>query len=124
MTATGLEPKILVNRKMPKFWFSSYGQKCCWPVKLQDFLICNNSRKKSMMKFILGMQIEIKAFYKLILSLWVRLASHAQSTQNKICISLQTFQDVISRKTCVLNLIFCQQINMRSFYKLTVSLWM
>ena len=35
------------------------------------------------MKFIFGMQINIKVFYKLILSFWVCVARHAQSTQNK-----------------------------------------
>ena len=29
-----------------KFWFSSYGPKCCQPIKLQDSLKCNISKKK------------------------------------------------------------------------------
>ena len=29
-----------------KFWFSSYEPECCWPIKLQDSLKCNISRKK------------------------------------------------------------------------------
>ena len=36
-----------------------------------------------MMNFIFGMPISIKVFYKLILSLYVFLTSHAQSIQNK-----------------------------------------
>ena len=28
-----------------KFWFSSYGPKCCQPIKLQDSLKCNISKK-------------------------------------------------------------------------------
>ena len=36
-----------------------------------------------MVHFIFGMQINIKVFNKLILSFWVYLTRHAQSTQNK-----------------------------------------
>ena len=35
--------------------FSSYGPKFCRPIKLQDSLKCNISRKEGMMKFIFGM---------------------------------------------------------------------
>ena len=56
---------------LAKFSFLSYGPKCCQPIKLQDSLKCNISRKKWMMKFIFGMQINIEVFYKLILSFWV-----------------------------------------------------
>ena len=56
---------------LAKFWFSSYGPKCCEPIKLQDSLKCNVSRKKRMIKFIFAMQINIKVFDKLILSFWV-----------------------------------------------------
>ena len=31
---------------LAKFWVSSYGSKCCWPIKLQGSLKCNISRKK------------------------------------------------------------------------------
>ena len=48
------------------FWFSNYGPKCGQPIKLQDSLKCNISRKKGMMKFIFGMPINIEVFYKLI----------------------------------------------------------
>ena len=53
---------------LAKFSVPSYGQKWCQPTKLHDSLKCNVSRKKWMMKFIFGMQINIEAFYKLILS--------------------------------------------------------
>ena len=36
------------------------------------------------MKFIFCMQIKIKVFYKLIVSIWVNVTRHAQSTQNKL----------------------------------------
>ena len=68
-----LKAHIVINIPQPiqcmgKFWFSSYGPKCCQPIKLQDSLKCNISRKKWMMKFIFGMRIKIKVSYKLILS--------------------------------------------------------
>ena len=56
---------------LPKFWFLSYGSKCCWPIKLQGCLICNISREKRMMQFIFGMQMNIAELYKLILSFWL-----------------------------------------------------
>ena len=77
------------------------------------------SRKKWLMKFVFGMQINIEVFYKFILSFWVFLAKHAQSTQNKKCACLYS----ISRKTWGMKLIFCRQINTNVFYKLIVSLW-
>ena len=36
-----------------------------------------------MIKFIFGMQIDIKVFYKLIQSFWVCVTRHSQGTQNK-----------------------------------------
>ena len=65
------------------FWFSSYGPKCCEPIKLQLSLKCNISRKKLMMKCIFGMQINIKVFWNLM-PLFLGFATrHAQSTHNK-----------------------------------------
>ena len=63
---------------LAKFWFWSYGRKCCQPVKLQDSLKCNISRKKWIMKFIFGMQINTEVVYKLILSFWVCATRHAK----------------------------------------------
>ena len=54
---------------LEKFWFSSYGPKCCQPIKLQDSLKCNISRKKLMMKYIFGMQVNVEVFCKLMLSI-------------------------------------------------------
>ena len=51
--------------------------------------------KTGMMKFIFGMQINIKIFYKFILSFWVCIARFAQSIQNKKFAHLCN----ISRKT-------------------------
>ena len=65
------------------------------------------------------MQINIEVFYKLILSFWVFVTSHAQSTQNKKLSYLCN----IFRKTGGMKLIFYLQISMKVLYKLIVSLW-
>ena len=83
-----METNIVVGNSPPipylaKFWFLSYGPNCCKPIKLQDSLKCNISRKKWIMKLIFGTQINIEVFYKLILSFWVCATTHAQSTQNE-----------------------------------------
>ena len=92
---------------LDKFWLSSRGPKCCRPIKLQDYIKCNISRKKGMMKCIFGVQINIKVFYKLILSFWVCVARLVQSIQNKKFAYLCN----ISRKTWAMKLPFCLQIN-------------
>ena len=83
-----MDSNIVVDISPPipylaKFWFSSYGPKCCQPIKLQDSLKCNISRKKWMMKFVFCIQINIKVLYKFMRSFWVCATRHAQSTQNK-----------------------------------------
>ena len=111
-----------------KFWFLSYGPKWCQPIKLQDSLKCNISRKKWIMKCIFCMQININIFCKLMLLFWVcaTRTRHAQSTQNKKF----TYLCNISRKTQGEGLagegevdFFCLKINTKVFYKLIVSLW-
>ena len=67
----------------------------------------------------IGMQINIEVFYKLILSFWVFVARHAQSTQNKFSYLCNIF-----RKTLGMKLIFCLLINAKGFYQLIVSLWL
>ena len=50
-----------------------------------------------MMKFIFGMKINMDIIYKLILSLWVCVARHAQSTQsNKFVISVQYLKENVN----------------------------
>ena len=115
-----MKPNIVIDISpsyLTKFWVSSYGPKCCQPIKLQDSLKCNISREKWMMKFIFCMQINIEIFYKLILSFWVSITMHAQSTQNKF-----TYLCNISIKAWGMKLIFCLQINIKVFYKMMVSL--
>ena len=80
--------------------------------------VTQSNWKKWMMSFIFGIQINIKVFYKLILSCWVCVARYAQSTQNKKFAYLCN----ISRKEWRMKLIFCLKINTKVFYKLIVSL--
>ena len=68
---------------LAKFWFSSYRPKRCQPIKLEDSLKSNISRKTWMMKFVFGIQINIEVFYKVILSFLGCATKHAQRTQNK-----------------------------------------
>ena len=69
------------------------------------------------MKCFFGMWINIKVFYKLILSFWVCVTRHAQSTQNKKFAYLCN----ISRKTWGMKWFFCLQINTKVFYKVILS---
>ena len=104
---------------LAKFWFSSYRPKRCQPIKLEDSLKSNISRKTWMMKFVFGIQINIEVFYKVILSFLGCATKHAQRTQNKKFAYLCN----ISRKAWGLKLIFYLQMNTEVFYKLRVSLW-
>ena len=103
---------------LAKFWVSSYGPKCCQPIKLQDSLKCNIVRKKWIMKFIFCMQINIEVFSKTILLFWVSVTRHVQSTQNKFAYLCN-----ISIKAWAMKLSFCLQINTKVFYKMIVSHW-
>ena len=91
---------------------------CCQPIKLQDSLKCNISRKKSIMNCVFCMHINIKVLYKLILSFWVCGTRHSQSIQTKFAYLCNIFS-----KAWKMKLIFCLQINRKVFYKLIVSLW-
>ena len=58
--------------------------------------LCNISRKEWGMKLIFCLKINSKVFYKLIASLWVRIARLAWSTQNsKFTISLQYLKEKV-----------------------------
>ena len=65
------------------------------------------------------MQINITVFYKLMLSFWMCLTRHAQSTQNKKFAYLWN----ITRKTWGMKLICCLHINTKIFHKFIVSHW-
>ena len=67
---------------LAKFCFLNNWPNCCLPIKLQNSLKYNISRKKWMIKLIFDMQINIKVFYKFILSFWVFATRHVQSTDN------------------------------------------
>ena len=51
--------------------------------------LSNISRRVWGMKLIFCLQMNTKAFYKIIVSIWVCVPRHAQSTQNKFELSLQ-----------------------------------
>ena len=76
-----------------KFWFSSYRPKCCWPVKLQDSLKCYISRKKWMIKFIFGTQINMDVFLKLASSFlsykWILESRLTEDPIMSICLSVR-----------------------------------
>ena len=104
---------------LAKFWVSSYGPKCCQPIKLQDSLKCDIIRKKWTMKFIFCMQINIiEVFCKVIPSFLVSVTRHAQSTQNKFAYLCN-----IPINAWGMRLFFCLQISKNIFYKMIVSLW-
>ena len=80
---------------LAKSWSSCYGSKCCWPIKLQDSLKCNLSRKEGVMKFVFGLQIRTKVFYKYII-LGVHSRACPKYLKQEVCISLQFFQKNLS----------------------------
>ena len=66
-----------------KTFVISFSSKCCQAIRLQDSLKCLILTKKRLMKLISDLQINIEVFYNLILSFWLCVTRHAQSTQNK-----------------------------------------
>ena len=70
----GISPPIPY---LAKFWFLIYGP------------LTTNLQKGMAMKLIFCLQINTKVFYKLIVSSWMCIAMHIQSTQNKFTISFQ-----------------------------------
>ena len=94
-------------RHLEKFLVSSFGPKCCHPIKLQESSKCNIVIKRWMTKFIFCMHINIKVFCKAILSFWVSVTRHAQSAQNKFAYLCN-----MSIKAWGMKLIFCLQITL------------
>ena len=71
------------------------------------------------MKLIFCLQINMKVSYIVVVSLWVCIARHVQSTQyKKFAIFLQYFKENMGDEFD-----FCQLINMKVSYMLIVSLW-
>ena len=61
--------------------------------------LCNISRKTREMKLILCLLINVKVFYKMIVSFWVWVNRHVQSTQdNKFAIPLQYVKEDVRDK--------------------------
>ena len=112
-----METNVLLFHCQSHIWQKSSSW-CCQPIKFQYSLKCNISIRKSMMKCVFCMQINIEVLHKLIQSFWVCATRHAQSIQNKFAYLCN-----ISRKAREMKLICCLQINRKVFYKLIVSLW-
>ena len=91
--------------------------KCCDPIKLQDSLECNISKKKWMMKFIFlhaGKHQRFLLADNIIVGV---VARYTLSTQNKF-----GYLCNISKKIWRMKLSFYQQINTNVFQKMIVSL--
>ena len=95
-----------LTSNLENFRVSIYASKCSQPIKLQDSLKCNISRKKRIINVIFGMHINIEVYCKLILSFWVYVNRHAQLTQNKF-----TYFCNISKNAWGMKLIFCLQFS-------------
>ena len=55
------------------------------------------------MIFVFGMRINIKVFYKLILSFWICIPRHAENIQNNKCvISFQYLEEKVKEEVDVL----------------------
>ena len=91
-------PKINIPRKvwqMKLIFFPADKHEVLKTASLQ--YLCNISRKLGRMKLIFCLQINVKGFFKLILSFYVCAARHAQITQNnKFAISLQHLKKEVS----------------------------
>ena len=106
-----ISPAILY---LEKYCFSSYGPKCSWPIKLQDSLKFNISRKKWIIKFIFGMHVNIEVFYKLVL--WWRSIPEVSKIASWQCLYN------ISKKKLNMKLFFCMHINIKISSKLISTL--
>ena len=99
-------------------WYNSgsrvMAQNAVSRIKLQDSLQWNISRKNCM-NLLFGMQINIEVFYKLILSFWLGVIRHVQSTQNNFSYLCNN-----PRK----DNIFCLQLNTSILYNLKVPPWL
>ena len=102
---------------LAKLWFSNYGPKCCQPIKLQDSLRCNISRKKWMMNYIFGKQTNLSStswYYHIVC-----VTRHAQSIQNnKFSIFLQYLKENVKD-----GVDFYIQISMKVSHKLVLWFW-
>ena len=87
--------------------------------KISGYL-CSISRKVWAMKLIYYLQINTKIFYKLIVSLWLCMVRHAQSTQNNnFIISLQYLKQNVKDGVDFSVLIFFKR-----FFKVILSFLM
>ena len=119
--AIDLSPQIRISY-LAKFWFSSYGPKCSWPIKLQDSLKCNISRKKWKNEVYFWHVEEHLNFLQVdFIILCVSSQAYPKYPKYEVCISLQYLQKNIGFDFFFC---FCLQINTKVFYKVVVLPWM
>ena len=100
------------NEKSFNSWLSIWSPKCSRPIRLQDSLKCNISRKNRGIKLIYDFQINIRAFYMLLLLLFVDVARLTKV----LTIIRQYFKKDVRDKYD-----FCMKIiNIKVFYKLII----
>ena len=111
-----LSPQIKITY-LAKFLFSSYGLKCCWPIKLQDSLQCNTSRKKWKNEvYFWYVKKHLNFLHVDFIILCVSSQLYPKYPKYKVCISLQYLQ-----KNMDDDWFFCLQLNTKLFYKVVVS---
>ena len=111
-----LPSKIRISY-LAKFWFSSYGQKCSWPIKLQDSLKYSISRKKWKNEVYFWHVEKHLNFLRVdFIILCVTSQTYLKYLKYVVCISLQYLQNNLDN-----NFFFCFQINTKVFYKVVVS---
>ena len=87
-----LSPQIRISY-LAKFRFSSYGPKCSWPIKLQDSLKCNISRKKWKNEVYFWHVEKHRNFLQSdFVILCVSSQTYPKNPKYEVCISLQYLQ--------------------------------
>ena len=86
-----------------KIWFSSYRQKCSWPINLQDFLICDISKIMWGISFIFFIYIDsYKAVVWSCEFCWVSQSFLGMSKvlwNKKLPIFLQSFSNIYGSRS-------------------------
>ena len=80
---------------LPKFWFLSYRSKCSRPIKLQNSLKCNISRKKLTMKFFCHADKHRRILQVDTIILGVSRQACPKYPKKEVCISSQYLQKVM-----------------------------
>ena len=99
-----MKTSVVIDISLPipylaEFWFLSYGPKCCHPIKLQDSLKCNISRKKWW-----GLFLECRWTSEFFTSWYYHFGCrHAENIQNnKLVISFHYLMENVKDEVDVL----------------------